>query len=87
MHSSRSTIRIQPPCKVLEGLGGQIGMDDMKVGVQHEGATQVVLCLLGVAEALRQIGYQGYLSAEILPWPDSDAAARQTIESFRRYAI
>jgi len=40
-----------------------------------------------IIEALRQIGYQGYLSAEILPWPDSDAAARQTIESFHRYAI
>ena len=26
----------------------------------------------------------GYLSAEILPLPDSDAAARQTIDSFRR---
>lgn len=38
-----------------------------------------------IIEALRQIGYEGYLSAEILPLPDSDAAARQTIESFRRY--
>ena len=35
-----------------------------------------------VIGALREIGYQGYLSAEILPLPDSAAAARQTIESF-----
>ena len=35
--------------------------------------------------ALVEVGYNGYLSAEILPLPDSDAAAKQTIESFRRY--
>jgi sugar phosphate isomerase/epimerase len=34
-----------------------------------------------VISALRDIGYQGYLSAEILPLPDPEAAARQTIAS------
>ncbi|MGZ8937735.1 MAG: sugar phosphate isomerase/epimerase family protein [Limisphaerales bacterium] len=34
--------------------------------------------------ALREIGYMGYVSAEAFPYPDSDAAARQTIEEFRR---
>jgi sugar phosphate isomerase/epimerase len=38
-----------------------------------------------IAEGLRQIGYQGYASAEILPLPDGDAAARKTIESFRQW--
>jgi hypothetical protein len=38
-----------------------------------------------IINALREINYQGYLSGEILPLPDSDAAARRTIESFRRY--
>ena len=33
--------------------------------------------------ALRRIGYDGYLSAEVLPLPNSEEAARQTIESFR----
>ena len=37
-----------------------------------------------IIAALRDIGYTGYLSAEILPLPDSLTAARQTIESFRR---
>ena len=37
-----------------------------------------------VIAALRETGYQGYLSAEILPLPDPLAAARQTITSFRR---
>lgn len=35
--------------------------------------------------ALRDIGYTGYLSAEVLPLPESIAAAKQTIASFRRW--
>jgi sugar phosphate isomerase/epimerase len=38
-----------------------------------------------VAAALREMHYQGYVSAEALPWPDSQAAAKQTITSFRKY--
>jgi sugar phosphate isomerase/epimerase len=38
-----------------------------------------------IASALRDIGYNGYLSAECLPWPDPDAAAAQTIRAFRQY--
>lgn len=38
-----------------------------------------------IAAALQEIGYRGYASAEALPYPDSAAAARQTIESFRRW--
>ena len=38
-----------------------------------------------IVAALRDLGYEGYLSAEILPLPDSATAARQTIESFRRW--
>jgi sugar phosphate isomerase/epimerase len=37
-----------------------------------------------VVAALREIGYAGHLSAEVLPLPDPLAAARQTIESFRK---
>jgi sugar phosphate isomerase/epimerase len=37
-----------------------------------------------VVAALQDIGYAGYLSAEIFPRPDALTAARQTIESFRR---
>lgn len=33
--------------------------------------------------ALRDLGYTGYLSAEILPLPDPVSAARQTIAAFR----
>lgn len=37
-----------------------------------------------IVAALRETGYEGYLSAEVFPLPDSTAAARQTIETFRR---
>jgi sugar phosphate isomerase/epimerase len=36
-----------------------------------------------IVRALREIGYAGFLSAEILPLPDAVAAAKQTMESFR----
>jgi sugar phosphate isomerase/epimerase len=34
--------------------------------------------------ALKDIGYRGYVSAEALPYPDSEAAAEQTIKAFRQ---
>lgn len=37
-----------------------------------------------IVRALRDIGYDGYASAEALPWPDSDEAARQTIKMYRK---
>ena len=36
-----------------------------------------------IAEALADIGYDGYCCAEAFPIPDSDEAARQTIETFK----
>jgi sugar phosphate isomerase/epimerase len=38
-----------------------------------------------IAAALKEINYDGYISAEVIPLPDGDAAARQTIESFRKW--
>jgi sugar phosphate isomerase/epimerase len=38
-----------------------------------------------VAEALRDIRYEGFVSAEVLPLPDSEIAARQSIESFKKF--
>jgi sugar phosphate isomerase/epimerase len=38
-----------------------------------------------IAQALQAIGYHGYASAEAFPYPDSAAAARQTMKAFRRY--
>ncbi|MEO5916240.1 MAG: sugar phosphate isomerase/epimerase family protein [Luteolibacter sp.] len=46
------------------------------MGFGHTAAAPIIA-------ALRQIGYTGYLSAEILPLPDPETAARQTISSIR----
>lgn len=37
--------------------------------------------------ALRHIGYNGYISAEALAYPDSGAAAKQTIEAFHQFTM
>ncbi|QDT65479.1 sugar phosphate isomerase/epimerase family protein [Calycomorphotria hydatis] len=37
-----------------------------------------------IIKALNDIGYDGYLSAEVFALPDSITAAKQTIESYRR---
>ena len=38
-----------------------------------------------VAAALAASGYKGYLSAEALPWPDPDGAARLAMEGIRKF--
>ncbi len=38
-----------------------------------------------VATALQEIGYDGYASAEALPWPDSHLAAEQALKSFHQW--
>lgn len=38
-----------------------------------------------IADVLRELDYAGYLSAEALPLPDSQTAAKQTIEVFRKF--
>jgi len=40
-----------------------------------------------VVEALYQIGYEGFISAEILPLPDSDTAARETVKYMRKLIV
>jgi sugar phosphate isomerase/epimerase len=37
-----------------------------------------------VVRALRDLNFGGYASAECFPYPDSDAAARRTIETYQR---
>jgi len=38
-----------------------------------------------IAQALKDSHYHGFVSAEAFPWPDEDAAAKQTITSFNKY--
>ena len=43
--------------------------------------------MASISQALRDIGYRGYASAEILPLPDSETAAKQTMASFRKWFL
>jgi sugar phosphate isomerase/epimerase len=36
-----------------------------------------------IVAALKEIGYEQYMTAEAFPWPDPDTAAKQTIDAFR----
>lgn len=36
-------------------------------------------------EALTEMGFQGFVSAEVLPLPDPETAAEQTLKSFRKW--
>jgi sugar phosphate isomerase/epimerase len=38
-----------------------------------------------IVQVLNETGYDGYVSMEILPWPDPDTAAKSSIEFLRRY--
>lgn len=46
------------------------------VGMGHTDMTDI-------ARALTDVGYTGYASAEVFPWPDPDAAAEQTMRAFK----
>jgi sugar phosphate isomerase/epimerase len=38
-----------------------------------------------IAAALKEVEYNGYVSAEAFPWPTPDEAARQTIRAFNQF--
>ena len=66
----------------LQALGESLGhvhfadSNRRAIGFGHTRAADIVT-------ALKAMGYSGYLSAEVLPLPDSVSAAKRTIDSFR----
>ena len=72
------------PARAIRASGGRIGhvhfadSNRRPIGLGHTDMAPIVA-------ALRDIGYEGYVSAEALPYPSSDEAARQTIDSFRKF--
>jgi sugar phosphate isomerase/epimerase len=74
-----------------ESLAGSISMAKAHVGHVHFADSNRRAVGYGhteigpVVEALREIGYAGYLSAEVFPLPDPESAARQTIRSFQQH--
>ncbi len=69
----------------LAAAGSRVGhvhwadSNRLAMGLGHVNARPIVA-------ALRAIGYEGFLSAEVLPLPTALDAARQTIESLRGHA-
>jgi sugar phosphate isomerase/epimerase len=74
-----------------ESLAGAIQTAGPRIGHVHFADSNRRAAGMGhtdfgpVVAALREIGYAGYLSAEVLPLPDPLTAARKTIESFRKF--
>ncbi len=75
-------IEEQSLAESLRSLGGRLGhvhfadSNRRAIGMGHTKIPEIM-------KAIREIRYEGYLSAEIFPLPDAQAAAQQTIESFR----
>jgi sugar phosphate isomerase/epimerase len=72
------------PAEALREAGTYVGhihfadSNRKAAGMGHTDFTPIIA-------ALKDIGYEGYLSAEVFSLPDSESAAKQTIESFRKY--
>src|ERR1044071_3697739 len=72
------------PAEALRLAGGRLGhlhfvdSNRLAVGLGHTHPAPLV-------EALRDTGYEGFVSGEVLPLPDGDTAAKQTILSFRKW--
>ncbi len=70
----------------LRAAGGSIGhvhfVDSNRrpAGLGHIDYAPIVM-------ALREIGYDRFVSAEALPYPDPEGAARQTMTAFRRWFV
>ena len=52
----------------------------MSTWVTTTASRQGMIDFPAIVDTLRQAGYHGYLSAELLPQPDPDTAARQTLD-------
>lgn len=48
------------------------------IGMGHTSMTDI-------AAAFKEIGYDGYVSAEAFPWPNPDEAAKQTMKAFTQF--
>ena len=67
----------------LRAVAAQLGhvhfadTNRLAMGLGHLDAVPIIA-------ALREMGYAGYLSAEVLPLPSPETAARQTLRAFRQ---
>jgi sugar phosphate isomerase/epimerase len=82
-HMNIEEVDVSASIKGTGSLVGHVHFADSNRSAVGMGHTDMA----PIAQALKDIHFDGYLSAEIFPKPDSDAAAKQTIESFRKYFV
>ena len=80
-HMSMEEADLPAALRTAAGDVGHVHFADSNRRAVGDGHTDMA----PIIRVLREIGYEGYLSAEVFPYPDPAAAARRTIESFRRY--
>ena len=80
-HMSLEESAIAEALRTAGPLVGHVHFADSNRQAMGWGHTDVA----PIMAALREIQYAGYLSGEVLPLPDSLSAARQIMESFRRW--
>ena len=72
------------PAGALRAAAGRLGHVHL-VDSNRRPAGQGHLDFAALAQALKDTGYEGFVSAEALPYPNPEAAARGSIEAFRRW--
>jgi sugar phosphate isomerase/epimerase len=82
-HMNMEEVSIGDALRAAGPLVGHVHFADSNRRAAGMGHTDFV----PVMNALRDIGYAGYLSAEVFPLPDPDAAAKRTIDSFRKLTL
>ena len=82
-HMNIEEVNLSAAIRAAAGFIGHVHFADSNRRAAGMGHTDFA----PIVAALRDIGYSGYLSAEVLPLPDPLNAAKQTIETFRRFCL
>jgi sugar phosphate isomerase/epimerase len=82
-HMSIEEVDVAAALREATGDVGHVHFADSNRRPVGEGHTNMTPLMY----ALRHMGYDGYLSAEVFPYPDPASAARRTIDSFRRCTL
>lgn len=80
-HMAIEEVDLADAIRAAGGLIGHVHFADSNrraIGLGHTPVAPVIA-------ALRDTGYAGYLSAEVVPLPDAQTAAAQTIKAFRQH--
>ncbi len=79
-HQNIEEVSIPAALAEVHDVIGHVHLADSNRRAAGFGHTDLQACV----DVLKRVGYAGYLSAEVLPLPDADAAAEQTMRAFRQ---